>query len=244
MKCGTIFINETKTIAMKKLSLFLGFALLLLAGCKTNANLGEKVNEPFTGNKYESNDRYFRGTGKGQSMDENISRNKADLQAKKVLAQQVETNVKVVTDQYLGETELNNRSEITDKFQSLAREATNTQIADLRKIGEEKYKMPDGTFTTYIAYEIHKRDMYRFMKKQIKLNSKLNDAERKTIEDMINFQLYKKEKGAYAPFLFSPPLFLDVYFGLKFRFPPPPPLPPCLGFPFPFITGLYSGTAP
>ena len=66
MNCGTIFINETKTIAMKKLSLFLGFALLLLAGCKTNANLGEKVNEPFTGNKYESNDRYFRGTGKGQ----------------------------------------------------------------------------------------------------------------------------------------------------------------------------------
>jgi len=193
MNCGIIFIKEIKTTDMKKLSLFLGFALLLLAGCKTNANLGEKVNEPFTGNKYESNDRYFRGTGKGQSMDENISRNKADLQAKKVLAQQVETNVKVVTDQYLGETELNNRSEITDKFQSLAREATNTQIADLRKIGEEKYKMPDGTFTTYIAYEIHKRDMYRFMKKQIKLNTKLNDAERKTIEDMIDEELKKAE---------------------------------------------------
>lgn len=93
---------------MKKLSLFLGFALLLLAGCKTNENLGEKVNEPFTGNKYESNDRYFRGTGKGQSMDENISRNKADLQAKKVLAQQVETNVKVVTDQYLKQPDLIN----------------------------------------------------------------------------------------------------------------------------------------
>ena len=178
---------------MKKLSLYLGFALLLLAGCKTNANLGEKVNEPFTGNKYESNDRYFRGTGKGQSMDENISRNKADLQAKKVLAQQVETNVKVVTDQYLGETELNNHSEITDKFQSLAREATNTQIADLRKIGEEKYKMPDGAFTTYIAYEIHKRDMYRYMKRQIKLNSKLNEAERKTIEGMIDEELKKAE---------------------------------------------------
>ena len=193
LNCGTIFITETQTIVMKKLSLFLGFALLLLAGCKTNENLGEKVNEPLTGSKYESNDRYFRGTGKGQSMDENISRNKADLQAKKVLAQQVETNVKVVTDQYLGETELNNRSEITDKFQSLAREATNTQIADLRKIGEEKYKMPDGTFTTYIAYEIHKRDMYRFMKKQIRLNSKLNDAERKTIEEMVDQELKKAE---------------------------------------------------
>ena len=193
VSCGIIFSDETKKNEMKKLTLFLGFALLLLAGCKTNANLGEKVNEPFTGNKYESNGRYFRGTGKGQSSDENISRSKADLQAKKILAQQVETNVKVVTDQYLGETELNNRSEITDKVQSLARESTNTQIADLRKIGEEKYKMADGTFTTYIAYEIHKRDMYRFMKKQIKLNSKLNEAERKTIEDMIDEELKKAE---------------------------------------------------
>jgi hypothetical protein len=67
------------------------------------------------------------------------------------------------------------------------------KIADLRKIGEEKYKMPDGTFTTYIAYEIHKRDMYRFMKKQIRLNSKLNDAERKTIEEMVDQELKKAE---------------------------------------------------
>jgi hypothetical protein len=178
---------------MKKLSLFLGFALLLLAGCKTNANLGEKVNEPFTGNKYESNDRYFRGTGKGQSKNESISRNMADIQAKKVLAQQVETNVKVVTDQYLGQTELNNSAEISEKFQSLVREVTNTQIADLRKIGEEKFLMEDGTYTTYLAYEIHKRDMYRFMLKQIKLNSKLNEAERKTIEEMVEQELKKAE---------------------------------------------------
>jgi len=192
-KCGTIFINETKTIDMKKLSLFLGFALLLLAGCKTNSNLGEKVKEPFTGNKYESNDRYFRGTGKGQSKNETISRNLADIQTKKVLAQQVETNVKVVTDQYLGQTELNNNSEISEKFQTLVREVTNTQIADLRKIGEETYLMKDGTYTTYIAYEIHKRDMYRFMLKQIKLNTKLNEAERKTIEEMVEQELKKAE---------------------------------------------------
>ncbi|MFA9221532.1 MAG: hypothetical protein ACEQSL_10115, partial [Sediminibacterium sp.] len=104
-----------------------------------------------------------------------------------------ETNVKAVTDQFLGETGLNNNSEISEKFQSLVREATNTQIADLRKIGEEKYKMEDGTYTTYLAYEIHKRDMYRFMLKQIKLNTKLNEAERKTIEEMVEQELKKAE---------------------------------------------------
>jgi hypothetical protein len=137
---------------MKKFFLFSSLAVLLLAACNSSNTLGTKVKEPFSGDKYESNNRYFRGTGKGESMDENVARNKADLQAKKVLAQQVETNIKVVADQYLGETELNNKSEITDKFQSLAREVTNTQIADLRKIGEEKYKKEDGTYSVYMEF--------------------------------------------------------------------------------------------
>ncbi|MFM9006057.1 MAG: hypothetical protein ACKOSR_11230, partial [Flavobacteriales bacterium] len=105
------------------------FSLLLFfsfESCKTSSTLGEKVKEPFSGNKYESSARYFRAKGKGDSSDENIAKNKADLQAKKELAQQVETRMKVVTDQYLHENETASGSEINDKFQSLIREVTNT----------------------------------------------------------------------------------------------------------------------
>lgn len=168
--------------------------LLALQACKSTSPMGEKVKEPFSGNKYESTSRYFRAKGKGDSSDENIAKNKADLQAKKELAQQVETRMKVVTDQYLHENETNSGSEINDKFQSLIREVTNTTIADLRKIGEEKYLNAEGKYTVYIAYEIHKRDMYRFLKRQAKLNAKLNDAERKAIEDMIDEELKKVEE--------------------------------------------------
>jgi len=167
--------------------------LLAIQSCKSNSPLGEKVKEPFSGNKYESSSRYFRSKGKGDSSDENIAKNKADLQAKKELAQQVETRMKVVTDQYLHENETNSGSEINDKFQSLIREVTNTTIADLRKIGDEKYLNAEGKYTVYIAYEIHKRDMYRFLKRQAKLNAKLNESERKAIEDMIDDELKKVE---------------------------------------------------
>ena len=153
--------------------------------------MGTKVKEPFTGNQYESNDRYFRAVGKGDSQDENIAKNKADLQAKKELAQQVSTRMKVVTDQYIAETEVNNNSELNDKFQSLIREVTNTELADLRKIGEEKYLNGENKYTVYIAYEIHKRDMYRFMKRQAKLDKKLNEAEQKAIEEIIDKELEK-----------------------------------------------------
>jgi len=38
--------------------------ILALASCNSNKFLGTKVKEPFSGEKYESNNRYFRGVGK------------------------------------------------------------------------------------------------------------------------------------------------------------------------------------
>jgi len=178
-----------------RFSLFImGLMALVLVSCKSSSPAGQKMKEPFSGSKYESSGRYFRAVGKGDSQDENVAKNKADLQAKKELAQQIGTRMKVVTDQYLADTEVNGNSELNDKFQSLIREVTNTQIADLRKIGEEKYfNVAEKRFTVYIAYEIHKRDMYRFMKRQAKLDAKLNEAERKAIEEMIEEELKKVE---------------------------------------------------
>jgi hypothetical protein len=43
------------------------------------------VKMPFTGSKYESNNRFFRGTGSGVSVKQNIARSKADLDAKRVV---------------------------------------------------------------------------------------------------------------------------------------------------------------
>jgi hypothetical protein len=174
------------------LSLFAIVGLMILASCGGTSPMGEKVKEPFSGSKYESDKRYFRGVGKGQSMDDNIAKNKADLQAKKELAQQVQTTLKVVTDQYLADTETLNSSEINDKFQTLAREVTNTDIADLRKIGNEKYYNGEK-YTVYIAYEIHKKQMLRFMKKKAKADAKMDKVTQKAIEDIIDEELKKIE---------------------------------------------------
>jgi hypothetical protein len=177
---------------MKKIFQIAILGIGILFGCGSQKQMGTKINEPFSGNKYESNDRYFRGVGKGESKDQNISESKADLQAKKELAQQMSTNIKAVTDQYLTETEVNKASEINDKFESLIREVTNTSLADLRKMGQEQY-IKEGIYTTYVAYEIHKKDMFRYLKKQAKLNKQLNDADRKKIEDILDEEIKKAE---------------------------------------------------
>ena len=135
--------------------------LLVLSACGSSP-FGQKVKEPFRGNAYESNNRFFRGTGKGESSQDNIARSKADLDAKAQLAGQVNTTMQQVADQYLGQTENEHAADVADKFQSLVRQTMNTQIADLRKIGEQKYfNKKENKYTVFMAYEIKKLEDLR-----------------------------------------------------------------------------------
>lgn len=188
------YILELKQDTMKSMRfLVLAFGAALMVACGSSSPLGDQVKEPFSSSKYESTKRYWRAVGKGSSKDDNIAKSKADLQAKKEIAQQVQTRMKVVSDQYFSDTETLNSEEVNDKFQSLAREVTNTQIADLRKIGEEKYFNGEN-YTVYIAYEIHKKQMLRFMKKKAKVDSKIDKTMLKAIEDIIDSELAELEE--------------------------------------------------
>ncbi len=157
---------------------FFSFIILVaaLAACKSSSPFGERVKEPFRGSKYESNNRFFRAVGKGVSGSENIARGRADMQAKTQMAGQIETNMRNVSDQYMTQTENLNAADVGEKFQSLSRQVINTNMSDLRRIGEEKYY--NGTdYTVFIAYEIRKNAMFRFMKKQAQAEANRADAQ-------------------------------------------------------------------
>lgn len=168
------------------------FALALIS-CSSGI-LGKKVKEPFRGNAYESNNRFFRATGKGESSADNIARGKADIEAKTILAGQVNTTMKQVADQYLGQTENERAADVADKFQSLARQVMNTDIADLRKIGEQKYfNKKENKYTVFVAYEIKKNAMFRFMKKQAKVDQKIDERQQEIIQKILDEELKKTE---------------------------------------------------
>lgn len=168
---------------------------LLVVGCAPKSGpAGVKVKQPFQGGKYESNAAWFRGTGQGGSVKQNIARSKADLDAKNQLAAQVGTNIRAVTDQYLGQTENANAADVADKFQTLVREVMNTDLADLRKIGEETYFNEETKeFTVYVAYEIKKNAMFRFMKKQARTNAKVSERELKIMDEILDQEIERAE---------------------------------------------------
>lgn len=175
------------------LPLFVFSIALLLAGCSSKSPMGDKVKEPFQGSSYESNNRFFRGVGKGVSAKDNIARGKADMEAKNQLAGQVETNIRNVTDQYMAQTENANAADVAEKFQSLTRQVMNTNLADLRKMGEEKFYNGEQ-YTVFIAYEIKKNAMFRFMKKQARTDAKIDKVTLKAIEDILDAQIEATEE--------------------------------------------------
>ena len=167
--------------------------VILFSAC-SDSPLGRKVKEPFRGNAYESNNRFFRATGKGESVKDNIAKGKADIEAKSLLAGQVNTTMKEVADQYLGQTENADAADVADKFQSLVREVMSTDLADLRKVGEQKYfDEKDQKYTVFIAYEIKKNAMLRFMKKQAKVDKTVNERQRALIEKIIDEEIEKAD---------------------------------------------------
>ncbi|CAN5620857.1 hypothetical protein BH10BAC4_BH10BAC4_19220 [soil metagenome] len=169
-------------------------SLLLFAGCASSP-FGSKVKEPFTGNAYESTNRFFRGTGKGESSADNIARSKADIEAKTILAGQVNTTMKQVADNYQGQTENGRGADVAMKFQSLSREVMNTSLADLRKIGEQKYyNKKENKYTVFIAYEIKKNAMFRFMKKQAKTDQTIDERQQEIIQKILDEQIAESEK--------------------------------------------------
>lgn len=171
------------------------FAVMLILSACGSTPFGKKVKEPFRGNAYESNNRFFRATGKGESSQDNIARGKADIEAKAQLAGQVNTTMKQVADQYLGQTENANAADVADKFQSLVRQVMNTNIADLRKIGEEKYfNQKENKYTVFMAYEIKKNAMFRFMKKQAKTDQTIDERQMKIIDEILDEQIKKAEE--------------------------------------------------
>ena len=166
-----------------------------LAACKsTGSPAGVKVKQPFTGSKYESNAAWFRGTGMGVSIKQNIARGKADIEAKNQVAAQAGTNIRAVTDQYLGQTENASAADVADKFQTLIREVMNTELADLRKIGEETYfNETTKDYTVYVAYEIEKNAMFRYMKKQARTEAKMSEQDLKVLDAILDQEIKKAE---------------------------------------------------
>ncbi|MDG2245875.1 MAG: hypothetical protein P8L71_05895, partial [Flavobacteriales bacterium] len=67
-----------------------------------------------------------------------------------------------------------------------------TEIGDLRKIGQEKY-LKEETYTVYVAYEIKKNAMLRFLKKKAKADAKIDKVSAEAIDAILDREIERLE---------------------------------------------------
>lgn len=158
-----------------------------MTACKTAPEGMTEVKSPFSGNKYESNNRWFRATASGESMNLETSKDKALLSAKQRLAGQIQTQVKSVSESYKGERQAGNTlDEYNERFQQLTREVMNQVLVEAQIFDTKTYTTKDKRYVTYIALEARKKSVYKKLREIAQTRATLSEADKKYISDMLD----------------------------------------------------------
>lgn len=171
---------------MKKLIILL-FVASAIVSCKTKMPGLTEVNTPFTGGKYEGNNRWVRAVASGESMNLETSKDKAMLTAKQRLASSVQSDIKNVSENYKGERQADGSiGDFNERFQQLTREVMNQVLVEVQTIDEKVYQNEKKNYVTWVALEAKKKTIYNKLKEQAKLRASLSDKDKETIEKMID----------------------------------------------------------
>lgn len=148
----------------KHFTLIMLVALITIMGtaCKKKKKVVETpkpkgevlINEYCTGDQYMSTKEAFRSTATGESMDRETAKKKARSNAQAELAKTINSTMKIVGDNYVNSTEFNNKEEVTETFQEMARTVVDQEIRGAIEICEKLTQREDGTYVSYVALEL------------------------------------------------------------------------------------------
>ena len=105
-----------------------------LAGCKgsqaiTPSENGEvEIIEYCTGSDYNSDSKHFRSTATGESLSRETAKKMSRSNAESRLARSISATLSVVTDNYVNSSSFNNKEEVTETFNDMARTVVEQEL--------------------------------------------------------------------------------------------------------------------
>ncbi|MGB0424146.1 MAG: hypothetical protein ACPGED_07485 [Flavobacteriales bacterium] len=168
--------------------LFLGTAL---SSCKRNKPVEEPkpsgevlINEYCTGDKYYSDKETFRSSATGESMSRETAKKISRSNAEDELARTISATMQIVTDNYVNSSTFNNKEEVTETFNNLARTVVDQELKGAITICEKITQKANGNYVSYIAIELSGGDIAQAY------NDKLSSDER--IKAEYNYEKFKE----------------------------------------------------
>lgn len=153
-----------KTLNKIKYSILSLITLSILVSCgpgktvvkevKTNQENVVEVITPCVGDKFQSNDKFFRGTANGTSVNMNMAKKIALRSANTFLATDIKVQITQVADDYSGQTTSGTTSTFREKVQDATESVVDEVVNSSRTICERTtMNKQTGEYTVYISRE-------------------------------------------------------------------------------------------
>jgi len=157
------------------------------------------INEYCSSDEYRSTKEAFRSTATGESMDRETAKEKARSNAQAELAKTISSTMKIVGDNYVNSTEFNNKEEVTETFQEMARTLVDQEIRGAVEICEKLTQRSgaDGkiVYVSYMALELSGKSIADAYSAGLSSNEKIKaDYNYEKFKDTFEKEMEKLEK--------------------------------------------------
>ena len=151
---------------------------------------------PFSGKEYQSDDKYFRATNSGKSIDLSTAKKQAMLNAQRDIATSVQTLLKTVADQYTSQKQIGEAQEFEQKLNDYTRTVAQETLNDIRVLNEKVFKSSDGKYTYYVALEMPKDAVQKAMADKLSKDAKTQlDFDEYQFKKIFDEEMKKFEEG-------------------------------------------------
>jgi hypothetical protein len=178
--------------------------MVAIPSCKKNKDevktpdpKGEVViNEYCAGDQFKSTKESFRSTATGESMDRETAKKKARSNAMSEMGKTISATMKIVGDNYVSSTEVNNKEEVTESFNEMARTVVDQELRGCIEICEKLTQRPDGTYVSYVALELSGNTIVDAYQSGLSKNDKLKaDYNYEKFKETFDKEMEKLSQG-------------------------------------------------
>jgi len=149
------------------LAVFVSVCFFVSCGIKKPKNAGNqkltKVVQPcHNDSKYMTSKKFFRASAVGESMDQQVSKEKARSNAKADIANQTSSTLKLVEINHVNSLEENNRESLREKFERQSQNVVSQSLSQVSTICEETFIDPNtNKFITYVCMEFPSENLLK-----------------------------------------------------------------------------------
>ena len=154
------------------------------------------INEYCAGDQFKSTKEAFRSTATGESMDRETAKKKARSNSMSEMAKTINATMKIVGDNYVNSTEVNNKEEVTESFNEMARTVVDQELRGCIEICEKLTQRPDGTYVSYVALELSGNSIADAYQSGLSKNEKLKaDYNYEKFKETFDKEMEKLSQG-------------------------------------------------